>query len=185
MKIRTISFMLPVVILLTMLMSCATQIGCISSVPFMNDSIQHRVKLTDSITSIINTSENILCQLITLNPIDTTRVDSVKSVPCDLNPVIRFLLSDPRNFMSNEIVYGNFSPTVEYVFTSKKGQKICLALDFGLRKWRLLNVNKEILASADMKANNLQFLRVTRIIFPKDSTLEILNDNIISEQNHE
>ena len=55
-----------------------------------------------------------------------------------------------------------------------------LELDFGLKKWRLLNSYQDIVAIGDMKENNLQFLRFVRLLFPEDITLNLLYNNFNS-----
>ena len=55
-----------------------------------------------------------------------------------------------------------------------------LELDFGLKKWRLLNIHQDIVAIGDMKENNLQFLRFVRLLFPEDITLNLLYNNLNS-----
>ncbi len=179
MKLKKTFIVTFTMLLIVFLGSCrATQTKCNSSLRIETDSIQRDMGLNDSLNAIIHHSKDIKCYLLTKNPAVPARIDSVRAVSNNLRSVIKFLITDPQNFISNDIVYGNFSPCAKYTFNAKKGKKVEFELDFGLRKWRLLNKENKILASGDMKATNIQLLRLTRIIFPNDSTLNILNENL-------
>lgn len=134
--------------------------------------------LNDSIASIVLDARKITCELQSKNPSDTSRTDTVAVVPSRFNAVMTYLFLDKENFKSDDTVYGGFQSWACYEFKLSKKKVVYLELDFGLRKWRLLDKNKKQICMQDMKKNNMQFLRFTRMLFPQDKTLKILNDNL-------
>ena len=134
--------------------------------------------LPDSISNIILDANKIICELVSKNPTDTLRKDSVTIVPSKLRPIVKFLFFNEQNFQSNDTVFANFDPWVCYKFETYKRHFVYLEMDFGLRKWRLLDKNKKQIYGADMKELNMQFLYFTRLLFPQDLTLKFLNDNL-------
>ncbi len=134
--------------------------------------------LNDSIANLISRTKKITCSLESLNPIDTLRTDSLKVLPRRLNPIVQFLLLDPSNFESNDIVYGFFHSDVCYKLSVSRKKVVYLQLDFGLGKLKLLDSDKREICTTDMKKNNLHFLRFTLSLFPEDITLNILNNSL-------
>lgn len=145
------------------------------------DTISCGWLVSDSIYDIVMNARSITCELQALNPLDTVRKDTVRTLSRKMIPVVQFLFSDSNNFKSNDIVYGHFSSLACYKFTSSKRRVVFLELDFGLRKWRLLSCDRSVLYTFDMKENYLQFLRLTRLCFPDDLTLELLYNNLTAE----
>ncbi len=136
--------------------------------------------INDSIADIISNSKIIICELQTLNPQDTTRTEKRKMLPRKLNEVFKFIISDSDNYKSNDIVYGLFSSSIRYKLCQARKKYVYAEFDFGLRKWQLLDSNEEVLFQGDIKENNLQMLRFSRIIFPEDKTLKIIQNNLKS-----
>lgn len=134
--------------------------------------------LTDSVVNILLKSNRIQCELQSKNPIDTARTDTSRILPSDMRSVLRYLILQESNFNSNDTVYGHFETWVSYKFQMNKKKIVYLQLDFGLHKWRMLNANKAIITEQDMKENNLQFVHFTRLLYPEDKTLKLLNDNL-------
>lgn len=134
--------------------------------------------MKDSISNIIFESKRIVCELQSKSPEDSLRQDSVIVIPSKLISVVQYLFFDVNNFKSNDVVYGKFDSWVCYKFESRKKQILFLEIDFGLSKWRLLDKNKTQICMQDMKENNLQFIRLTRLLFPKDKTLNMLYNNL-------
>lgn len=159
--------------------SCAVPKRCSSNeLVLKSDSTVYVNLLNDSIAGIVLNSNLVVCQLQSLNPIDSIRTDSVRTLPKNMNAVIKYLFFDPSNFRSNDIVYGRFSSSARYTFKTRHGQILYLDLDFGLKKWRLLDSNGNEICISDMKSSNLFFLRFTRLIFPNDMTLNLLYNNL-------
>lgn len=134
--------------------------------------------MKDSVASIIFDAKTITCELQSKNPADTLRQDSVSKVPKKLVSTLLYLFSNPDNFQTNDTIFGNFDSWVSYKFEAKKKQVVYLEMDFGIRKWRLLDSNKKVICGSDMKESNMQFIYFTRLLFPKDMTLELLNNNL-------
>lgn len=159
--------------------SCSVSRKCCNSGFILkSDSTVYAKFLNDSIAEVVLNSDVVICQLQSLNPVDSIRTDSIRTLPSKLNAVIKYLFFEPSNFKSNDIVYGHFSSSARYTFKTPSGQMLYWELDFGLKKWKLLNVNGEELCICDMKASNLFLLRLTRIIFPTDMTLSLLYNNL-------
>ena len=134
--------------------------------------------INDSIASIMFKAKSITCELQSQNPADTLRTDTLVSVPTKMHPVVFYLFFNKDNFQSSDTVYGKFETWACFKFEAKKKQTVFLELDFGLKKWRLLDANKKVICAQDMKENSAQFLHFTRLLFPKDLTLRLLNDNL-------
>lgn len=143
-----------------------------------NDSAQCINFFNDSIINIIKKSRRIVCMLGVRNPQDSVRLDTIRVLPYKLKIVLKYLLSDPENYKSNDIVYGNFSSTICYKFYKSKKSYVYVRLDFGLRKMQILDINEKLLCTYDIKENNLQLLRFARTLFSHDLTLKILQNNL-------
>lgn len=146
------------------------------------DTIKKYSQFNDSIIRIMNHPPKITCVLGHANPTDSLRTDTTKVLPKELYPILEFLFWDPTNFESNDIVFGNFSPSVNYIIENRRDTQLTLQFDFGLKKWRILDKNSNIVIGADLKDERLPILRFTRLIFPYDRTLKMMNDNINSLQ---
>ena len=134
--------------------------------------------LGDSISDILFEARKITCRLVGKAPGDTLRRDTVRVVPARLVPVAQYLLADPYNFKTDNIVYGEFHAWASLEFDGRKKRRVRLELDFGLAKWRLLDAGGKQLCRRDMAANRRQFIRLVRTMFPDDLTLKMLNDNL-------
>lgn len=134
----------------------------------------------DSITNIILNYRKVECVLQDKNPQDTARVNTKKMLPRKLNEVLRYILLDEDNYKSNDIVYGIFSSSISYKLYQSRRNYVYAEFDFGLKKWRILDSKKGVLFQGDIKENNLQMLRFSRVVFPKDETLKIMQNNLKS-----
>lgn len=145
------------------------------------DSCVYTRVVNDSIAQIIRGAKTATCVLNNPTPIDSIRTDSIINIQRRTAlPILQYLFFDPNNFKSNQIVYGNFSSSACITFKASSKKIVHLEFDFGLKKWRLLNSNQDIVAIGDMKENNLQFLRFVRLLFPEDVTLNLLYNNLNS-----
>ena len=164
------------VLLTTICLSCRTQQN-VSYDMFPKYISNSSININDSITDIIANAKKIHCKLISQNQLDTVRAKDTCVIPSKLMAVVSFLISDPSNFETNEIVYGMFSPTVRYEFEKAKGQTAIVELDFGLKKLRISDSQGSVILMTDMPTTSHQLLRLTRLIFPDDVTLKLLNEN--------
>lgn len=142
------------------------------------DTIKKYSQFNDSIIRIMQHPKKITCVLGAANPIDSLRSDTTKVLTKEMYPILDFIFWNPSNFESNDIVFGNFSPSVNYIINSSRHTQITIQYDLGLKKWRILDKDSQIIIVADLK-DNISILRLTRIIFPEDTTLLLLNSNII------
>jgi len=134
--------------------------------------------INDSVATIMLNAKNITCELLSKNPADTLRHDTVAVVPAKMHGVVQYLFFNKENFESEDTVYTKFETWAVYKFEAKKKQIVFLELDFSIRKWRLLDANHKLICAQDMKSTSSQFLHFTRLLFPKDMTLTLLNDNL-------
>lgn len=136
--------------------------------------------IKDSVASIIFDAKTITCELQPKVTVDSLRHDSILKVPEKLVSTLQYLFFNPDNFQSDETVFANFTSWVCFKFEAKKKQVVYLEMDFGIHKWKLLDSQKKLICQADMKECNMQFLYFTRVLFPNDKALEILNNNLKS-----
>lgn len=132
----------------------------------------------DSIINIISHFNRVECDLQGKNPQDTVRVITKKVLPRKYNEVLRYILLDDDNYKTNDIVFGLFSSSIKYKIIQSRRKYVYAEFDFGLRKWQILDSDSEVLFQGDIKENNLQMLRFSRLIFPDDATLKILQDHL-------
>lgn len=132
----------------------------------------------DSINNIISHFKKVECELQSQNPQDTIRVIVKKVIPRKYNEVLRFILLDDDNYKTNDIVFGLFFSSIKYKIIQSRRKYVYAEFDFGLRKWQILDSNNEVIIRRDIKENNLQILRFSRLIFPDDITLKIFQDNL-------
>lgn len=144
------------------------------------DIAQKQWPLNDSILKIMLHPKKIICKLGCANPMDSLRSDTIKILPKKMYPVLEFLIWDSSNFESNDIVYGYFSTCANYIIKGHGVNEVTVQFDFGLRKWRILDKESNIVFCADLKNENLPILRFTRVIFPTDLTLQLMNNNLES-----
>lgn len=101
--------------------------------------------------------------------------DSLKNQPLQVAlsrediQVLRFLVSDPKMFTEDIPNYGVIMPQVKILFEKSKSEKVEMALDFGLRKWVLIDgTGKELKRYALAK---YELLRFAHCIFPNDEMI--------------
>lgn len=68
--------------------------------------------------------------------------------------IINFIVTNPKNYLSNVIVYGNFVPQLKVTYTLKK-EVVYLKYDFGLRKWGVFNSEDKELGMFDLASDNM------------------------------
>lgn len=144
------------------------------------DTMKSNFPIKDSIRNIMQHPHKITCLLARASDVDSLRSDTTKDLPTEMYSIFNFLFWSPTNFESNNIVYGIFSSSVNYIIKGRKDQQITIQFDFGLKKWRLLDKDSHVVLTADLKNENLQILRLTRLLFPNDTTLQLINENLTS-----
>lgn len=104
-----------------------------------------------------------------------TTTDSLKAQPMQFvlsredAQVLRFLVSDPQMFIENVQSYGIVMPQVRYLFEKSKSEKVEVGLDFGLRKWILVDGTGKIVKQYALAKNDL--LRFSQNLFPSDELI--------------
>ena len=173
-------------VLLTLLAACTLYFSCAASpkkgamrkmLTSQKDNGYGKV-INDSIVAIIFDAKKVTCELQSKNPSDITRNDTIAVLSTEMKTVFDYLFFDNDNFLSDDVVFGGFQSWVCFKFIVNKKKVIYLELDFGLRKWRILDKEKKQICKQDMKKNNMVFLRFTRMLFPEDKTLKMLHDNL-------
>ena len=104
-----------------------------------------------------------------------TSTDSLKAQPQQLilsredTQVLRFLVSDPQMFTEDIPNYGVIIPQVRVLFEKSKSEKIELGIDFGLRKWILVDGAGKVQKQYALRKHDL--LRFTHYLYPNDELI--------------
>lgn len=133
--------------------------------------------LNDSLALIISDAKKVTCELIGKSTEDPGRLDSVCVLSKKEIAATEFVLLTPENFKSDKTVYGIFHPWVSFTFEGKKKQKVTIVLDLGLSKWQLATGDSKAAFQKDL-TNRAEIIRLLRIMFPKDITLKLLQQNL-------
>ncbi len=157
---------------LLLLFLLAITVSC-SAKKTSNNSSSNQIMTTDSIIfkAVGDSIYHLLTQPKTVEisslPLQSDSVKQVitKRIPSNEIPVIKFIVTNPKNFLKNTTVYGVFTPQCQ-VTLSKKRTKIILKYDFGLRKWGIFNEKDETIAMFDLSSDNM--LRFASNIFPEN-----------------
>lgn len=128
--------------------------------------------LGDSITKVLMTSKIITADLQGASQTDSV-VTNAKLTKKQCY-VMRFMITNEKNFESNDIVYGKIMPNVVYTFTCKK-QNVFVAVDFGLKKWQIQDENGKPLIQFDLKDEGLLYL--THLVFPNNGMINYYYEN--------
>lgn len=99
--------------------------------------------------------------------------DSVINIGSKDAAVVRFLVLDPENYMSDDPSFGMFVPSVDYQFHDGK-RSVTASFDFGNSKWSLSDASGARIITRDLRSGEL--LRFSRILFPNDSLLNKISE---------
>ena len=128
--------------------------------------------LGDSITRVLMSSKNITADLQGTSQTDSVVTDAkLTKKQCY---VMRFMITNEKNFESNDTVYGKIMPNVVYAFTYKN-QNVFVAVDFGLRKWQIQDENGKPLIQFDLNDDGLLYL--THLVFPENKMINYYYEN--------
>lgn len=116
----------------------------------------------DSIYNIISNAKKVE---VTSFPMLSDSIGETisKKVPSKDLQVMKFIATNPKNYLSNKTVYGEFLPQFQAVFSFKKA-KVVLKYDFGLRKWGIFDENDKEIVKFDLSSDNM--LRFACNMFP-------------------
>lgn len=111
-----------------------------------------------------------------------TTTDSSKAHPQQLilsredTQVLRFLFSDPQMFTEDIPNYGVVMPQVRVLFEKSKTEKVEIGIDFGLRKWILVDGEGKVQKQYALTKHDL--LRFTHYLYPNDLLItNLYNDS--------
>ena len=127
------------------------------------DSMMNKV-LGDSIYGLLIDANSITAETIFYDG-DSTCVAECIEVNSRYFPLLHFILSDSRNYLSNMTLYGKFTPCLSLIFTRKK-EKCIMRFDFALGKWAVYSDNGQELCRFDFPSINM--LRFANMLFPNN-----------------
>lgn len=157
-------------ILVLMLAVIATTTSCSAKVPsdkstskpvVATDTIMHKA-VGDSIYRIIINAKKVEIASLPLQSDSVKQTISKKVSSKDLE-LMKFIATNPKNYMTDIAVYGVFMPQFQAVYTQKKA-KVSLKYDFGLRKWGIFDAEDKQIAMFDLVSDNM--LRFACKMFP-------------------
>jgi len=128
--------------------------------------------LGDSITKVIMNAKNITAELQGASQTDSVVTNA--KLTKKQGYVMRFMITNEKNFESNDTVYGKIMPNAIYTFNYKK-QNVIVVIDFGLRKWQIQNENQKPLIQFDLKDEGLLYL--THLVFPENEMINYYYEN--------
>ncbi len=116
------------------------------------DSVMRKA-VGDSIYSIITEAKKIKAEAIKLGNDSVSNVGEINVNSKDFS-LIRFIVTEPKNYISNTIVYGKFRPCFTLTFTKKK-ECCILNFDFGLRKWNVCDSKGRMIKTYDLNSDDM------------------------------
>ena len=133
------------------------------------DSIMYQA-LGDSIGDLLSKSK---CVKLIIHELENDSVKLQKSLRFRKTErsILQFILSNPWNYQSDNMVYGRFLPSFQILI--KKGNEECtLNFDFGLRKWNVCDKMGKEIKRFDLNSNEM--LRFAQMQFPEDKFINEL-----------
>lgn len=127
----------------------------------MTDTIMQKA-VGDSIYRVITKAKKIEVASLSLAS-DSTQQEVTKRIPSKEFRIVSFIVTNPRNYLSNKTVYGVFLPQFQATYTHKK-EVVTLRYDFGLRKWGIFDTNDKEIGMFDLASDDI--LRLACRYFP-------------------
>lgn len=158
------------VILILTLVGIATTTSCSANGPgkkstaqqiVTTDTIMHKA-VGDSIYRIITNAKKVEIASLPLLS-DSIKLPIFRKVSSKDLELMKFIATNPKNYLTNTPVYGVFMPQFQATYTQKK-DKVTLKYDFGLRKWGIFNAEDQQIAMFDLVSDNM--LRFACKMFP-------------------
>lgn len=153
MKIRVFLALMLVVIATTT--SCSAKVlndKNTSQSVVATDTIMHKV-VGDSIYRIITNAKKVEITSLPLQS-DSLKLSISKKVSSKELELMKFIATNPKNYMADTIVYGVFIPQIQVVYTHKKAN-VTLKYDFGLRKWGIFDAEDNQVAMFNLVSDNM------------------------------
>ncbi len=178
MRHKLIFYLTPALFAAGMCVSCACLHRASSSSLYDAQKSLFGDSLNDSVADIIVNAKKVTCTLTSASPSAAPRTDSVCVLTDETRSIATYLLLDSSNFQTDKVIYAPFQSWASYRFEAGKKRYVTVDLDFGTSKWVLCDSAKQKVCGGDMPVMNTQWLRLTRLLFPKDETLKLLSDNL-------
>lgn len=118
----------------------------------------------DSIYRIITKAKKVEIASLPLQSDSIKHTVSKRVSSKDLE-LMKFIATNPKNYMTDTTVYGVFMPQFQAVYTQKRA-KVILKYDFGLRKWGIFDADDNLVAMFDLVSDNM--LRFACKMFPEN-----------------
>lgn len=135
------------------------------------DSIVVRA-IGDSISFHINTAKNVEMRIMRQPQDSTVTCDNVK-ITGKHRKLLDFIVANPKNYMSDTIVYGKFLPLLSIEYYDKK-TRITINYDFALRKWNFCDSEGKELYTFDIISDDI--IRFAAMFFPENEYVrELIN----------
>lgn len=160
------------VLLVLMLAVIATTTSCSAKTPsdksttkpvVATDTVMQKA-VGDSIYRVITHAKKIEVAALPLAS-DSIKQEEKKKIASKNFSVVNFIVTNPKNYMTNTTVYGVFMPQLKVVYSLKK-EVVTLKYDFGLRKWGVFNSDEKEIAMFDLASDNM--LRFACQQFPEN-----------------
>lgn len=164
MKIKTLIVLMLAVIATTTRCTAKTPVAKTISKPVkVTDTIMQKA-IGDSLYCMINQAKKIELSLLP-QVTDSIKKEVKKKIASKEIGTVHFIVSNPKNYLSNVQVYGKFVPQLKITYTHKK-QIVHIKYDFGLRKWGLFDAEDKVLGMFDLASDNM--LRFACQKFPEN-----------------
>jgi hypothetical protein len=149
------------VLLVLMLAVIATTTNCSAKTPSDKSTVKTIVPtdtimqkaVGDSIYRIITHTKKIEVAVLS-QATDSIKQEVKKKNSAKEFGIINFIATNPKNYISNAIVYGNFIPQLMVTYTLKK-EVVNLKYDFGLRKWGVFDAEDKEVIMFDLASDNM------------------------------
>ena len=125
------------------------------------DTIMHKA-VGDSIYRIITNAKKFEIASLPLLG-DSLKQAISKKISSKDHELMKFIATNPKNYLTDTPVYGVFMPQFQATYTRKKS-KFTLKYDFGLRKWGVFDAEDKQIAMFDLVSDNM--LRFACKMFP-------------------
>ena len=144
--------------------SASTCKGAKQDAPSAEADSLTEMNFADSIQKVIVESK-VFTAVLLPKPGDSLSGKTMKLKTVD-KEIFKFVISDSKNYESDEIIYGIPRPSLKVIV---KNKKTCLHLgfDLGLRKWLIYDEKGDTLKQYDIKTDDM--LRFAHRLFPEDT----------------
>ncbi len=143
------------------LVAIATTTSCSAKVPSDKSTSQSTVAsdtimqkaLTDSIYRVLTHAKKIEISVLPIAT-DSTSTKITKKISSKDFGLLNFIVTNPKNYLSNKILYGVFAPQLQMEYSLKK-ETVILRYDFGLRKWGVFDAEGKEINMFDLASDNM------------------------------